>query len=161
MCSSDLFYKEHNGHKLLETAFLDGLISKCGFIKIWWDTRVVETKEEYAGLNEIELAEILDDEEVEPISHDQYEDEEAQEQKAKAVASISQQLEQAIADSQMNPQAKQAVPVLQQQLAQVQSMPVPMLHDVVCKRSKKGGRLCIENVPPEELLISRKMKSLD
>ena len=156
-----IFYKEHNGHKLLETAFLDGLISKCGFIKIWWDTRVVETKEEYAGLNEIELAEILDDEEVEPISHDQYEDEEAQEQKAKAVASISQQLEQAIADSQMNPQAKQAVPVLQQQLAQVQSMPVPMLHDVVCKRSKQGGRLCIENVPPEELLVSRKMKSLD
>ena len=35
-----------------------------------------------------------------------------------------------------------------------------MLWDVVCKRVKKGGRVCVENVPPEEFLISRNANRL-
>ena len=156
-----LFYKQNNGHKILETAFLDGMISKCGFVKVWWDNRDIETKEEYSALTDVELAEILDDEEVEPLTHNSYEDEEAAEQKQKAVEAFAKQLEQAQADAAMNPQAQQAIPQLQAQMQQIQAMPVPKLHDITVKRVKKSGKLTLENVPPEELMISRKMKSLD
>lgn len=35
-----------------------------------------------------------------------------------------------------------------------------MLHDVTVERTKEGGKIAIENVPPEEFLISRKAKNI-
>jgi hypothetical protein len=153
---NNLFIKQNQGHRVLETAILDSLISKTGTVKVWFDTRVIESKEDYRGLTDVELAEILDDEEVEAITHDQYPDEEAAEQKAKILENIQAQLAQA--QQSTDPQAIQA---LQQHLMQASQMPVPNLHDISVKRSKKGGRIQIESVPPEELMVSRKMKSLD
>ena len=88
---NNLFIKQNQGHRVLETAILDSLISKTGTVKVWWDTRVIESKEDYRGLTDVELAEILDDEEVEAITHDQYPDEEAAEQKAKILENIQAQ----------------------------------------------------------------------
>lgn len=157
-----IFTKHNDGHRVLETAILDALLSKTGTVKVWWDTRVIESKEDYRGLNDVELSEILDDEEVEPITHNQYPDEEAAEQKQQAIEHVTQQMAQAQQAAQMgNPQAQQAVMQLQQQIAQIQAQPIPNLHDISVKRSKKGGRIQVENVPPEELMVSRKMKSLD
>src|SRR5437899_294482 len=34
-------------------------------------------------------------------------------------------------------------------------MPIPQTHDAVFRRSKKYGKICIDPVPPEEVLISR------
>ena len=34
-------------------------------------------------------------------------------------------------------------------------MPIPQIHDAVFRRSKKYGKVCIDPVPPEEVLISR------
>ncbi len=34
-------------------------------------------------------------------------------------------------------------------------MPIPKVHDAVFRRSKKFGKVCIDPVPPEEVLISR------
>jgi len=38
--------------------------------------------------------------------------------------------------------------------------PQGMYHDVVIKRSSYDGRVRIENVPPDEFLISREAKSI-
>ena len=145
-----LFWRQNNGHKITETWFKDALISKAGIIKVWWDTRVEETKEDYKGLDPVELAQILDDDEVEPISHEAYPDEEDVEQRQQAIAQLSQAL-------QANPQAVQQI---QAQIQDIQAAPPKVLHDVTVKRSKKGGKICIENVPPEEFLISRKAKDI-
>jgi hypothetical protein len=157
-----LFMNQCNGHRILETAFMDALISKTGVIKIWWDTRAEENREEYKGLSDIELAEILDDEEVEPIEHDAYPDEEDAEQRNLAI----QQLQEHLASIQTgNPaqqmQAQGAVMAVQQQINAIQSQPPKMLHDIAVKRCKTGGKIQIENVPPEEFMVSRKVKSLD
>ena len=40
-------------------------------------------------------------------------------------------------------------------------MPPPMAYDVKVERTKKDGRVKIENVPPEEFLFSQRAKSLD
>lgn len=41
------------------------------------------------------------------------------------------------------------------QAAKMMGMPVPQDHDAVFRRTKKYGKICIDPVPPEEVLISR------
>lgn len=159
-----LFQKKNNGHAVCYTWFKDALLQKNGIIKVYWDTRAEEKREEYRGLSEIELAQILEDPEVEPIEQSSYPDEEEAKQRALAVEQMTQQMQQAMQAAQQpgpqQQQAQQAVMQMQQQLAQLEQMPVAMLYDVSFKRSLKGGKLTIDNVPPEEFLISRDAKSI-
>lgn len=142
-----LFFKKNNGHNITYTWFKDALLQKRGIVKVWWDTRVEEAREEYKGLDDVELAQLLDDEEVEPIEHSAYPDEEDAKQREQAVQHFAQAAEQG------DPQAIA-------QIQQIQATPPKMLHDVTLKRKKTDGKLCIENVPPEEFLISRKAKTI-
>ena len=115
-----LFFKKLNGHNITYTMFKDALLQKRGIVKVWWDTRFEETKEEYKALSDIELSEILDDEEVEPISHTSYPDEEDIEQRQKAI-------EQLIQAAQANPQAAQQV---QMQIDKINATPPVMLRSL-------------------------------
>lgn len=155
-----LFYKKNNGYTVLQTAIRDALLQKAGVGKVWWDNRDIETREEYKALSDIDLAQLMDDEEIEPIEQTSYPDEEDAEQRQQAVTQIQQQLQQAQQAAQSNPQAAQAVQAMTAQLQQLESMPPKMLYDVTFKRTKKGGKICVENVPPEEFLISRKAKTI-
>lgn len=155
-----VFYSQCNGHQILETAFLDTLISKVGVIKVWWDTRTEETKETYKALDDVELSQIADDEEVEIVSHTAYEDEEDAEQRKQAVEQLTQQLQSAQQSMETNPQAGQAAQQIQQQLAQIEQTPPKMLHDIDVKRVKEGGKINLVNVPPEEFRISRKARTI-
>lgn len=154
-----IFYKQNPGYQIVNTWFDDALLQKIGVLKVWWDDRKEETREEYKALDEVALAQLMDDDEIEPIDQKSYPDEEAQEQKDAALKQMGEQLAQAMqAAQQGNQQAMQAIPQLQAQLAQIQAAPVPMLYDVAFKRSKKAGRVCVENVPPEEFYIHRTAK---
>lgn len=156
-----IFYKQNEGYKVLQTAIRDALLQKAGVIKVWYDDRVEESREEYRGLCDIEIAQLLQDDEIEPIEQKSYPDEEDQEQRSQALAQLAEQLTQASEAAQMgDPQAEQAVQSIQAQIQQIQATPIKMLYDIAFKRSKKGGRVRIENVPPEEFLISRKAKSI-
>ena len=165
-----LFFKKTNGHAVTYTWFKDALIQKNGIIKVWWDTRDEETREEYKALSDVELAQILDDKEVEATEHSEYPDEEDAEQRAEAVKQIEQQLSQLSqqaqqnAQTQRNPQAAQQMAQqtqqLQGQIQQINATPPVMLHDITCKRVKSGGKITVDNVPPEEFLISRKAKDI-
>ncbi|APW37646.1 hypothetical protein RD110_10955 [Rhodoferax koreense] len=163
-----LFFKKNNGHAICSTWFLDALLQKRGFLKIWWDTRAEEKREEYKGLTEIELAQIMDDPEVEAIEQTTYPDEEDAKHRQDALEAMGQQLQQAMQAAQPNPQAPQgnpkamqAVQQLQAQIAHIQAQPPAMLYDVAFKRSLKAGKIAINNVPPEEFLISREAKSIE
>jgi hypothetical protein len=176
-----LFMKKNNGHAICSTWFNDALLQKNGIIKVWWDTRSEEKREEYKGLTQVELAQILEDPEVEPIEQTSYPDEEDARQREEAIQQLTQQLQQAMQAAQMppqgqppqgmppgqpgmppqgNPQAAQAAQQIQQKLDQIAQEPPAMLYDVAFKRSMKGGKLVIDNVPPEEFLISREAKSI-
>jgi hypothetical protein len=41
------------------------------------------------------------------------------------------------------------------------TIPAPVLYDIKVKRTKTDGKVCIENVPPEEFLITSRAKSLE
>lgn len=156
-----LFYVRNNGERTAYQWMKDALISKNGFLKVWWDTRKDETREEYEGLSDIELAQLMDDDEIEIIEQDSYPDEDDAEKRQEAVQKLSEQLMQAQdAAEQGNAQALQASIQIQAQIDQINQQPVKMLFDVTCKRVKEGGRVRVENVPPEEFLIARKAKSI-
>lgn len=156
-----LFFKKNNGHKVAVTWMKDALLQKNGIVKVWWDTRHEETKEEYKALSDVELAQILDDEEIEVIEQNTYPDEFDAEEKAKAMSQLTTQYEQAVqAAQQGNQQAQQAAMQMEQQIAQMQSQLPKMLYDIVCKRVKSAGKIQIDNVPPEEFLISRNAKDI-
>ncbi|CAB4126117.1 hypothetical protein UFOVP73_42 [uncultured Caudovirales phage] len=148
-----LLHVKNAGERVIYGWLKDSLLSKVGVLKVWWDTRSEDKREEYRNLDQVELAQLMDDDEVEIIDQRSYPDEEDQEQRADALKQLAEQLAQA----QQDPQAAQQI---QAQMAQVQAQPPAMAYDVTCKRTSKGGRVCVENVPPEEFLISRKAKTI-
>lgn len=155
-----LFHVKNDGERVTYNWMKDALLSKNGIVKVWWDNRSEETREEYVGLTDIELAQLLDDDEIEVTEQKSYPDEDDAEKRRQALEQLQGSLDQALNAAQMNPQAEQAVPHIQQQMVAIQQTPPKMLWDVVCKRTKSGGKVCVENVPPEEFLISRKAKSI-
>jgi len=156
-----LFFKKNNGHKIAYTWMKDALLQKNGIIKVWWDTRFEEKKEEYKNLSQVELAQVMDDPEIEVIAQDAYPDEYDAKQRQEALDQANTQLQQAQqAAMQGNPQAQQAVAQLQQQIQQIQSQPPVMAYDITCKRVNKEGKIQISNVPPEEFLIARNAKNI-
>ena len=167
-CNHLLFVK-NSGERLVYNWMKDALLSKNGIVKVWWDTRGEEKREEYTGLSDIELSQLMDDEEIEIVEQKSYPDEEDAEQRADAIAQIQQQIEllsqqpqpqQQIPQQPGQPPQPSQIEQLQQRLAQIDQTPPKMLFDVVCQRQIPGGRVRVENVPPEEFLISRKAKSI-
>ncbi len=153
-----LYFKKCAGHAVTYAWFKDALKLKRGIVKVWWDDRDEETREEYKGLSQVELAQIMDDPEVEVIEQRAYPDEEDAKQREKAMEQLQEQLDQALNDPR--PEAGQMVQQIQARMAQIQQLPPTLQYDIACKRKKSGGKLSIENVPPEEFLISRKAKDI-
>ena len=146
-----LFYKKNNGHRIAYTWMKDALLQKNGIVKVWWDTRHEETREEYRGLSEVELTQLMADDEIEVVEQDTRVDEDDQEQRQQAIMQLMQQ-------AQAQPQS---APQVMQQIQQIEVTPPVMVYDVVCKRTKTDGKVCIENVPPEEFLIARNAKDIE
>ena len=163
-----LYNVKNGGERITYTWMKDALLQKNGIVKVWWDDRAEDTREEYIGLSDVELSQIMDDDEVEVIEQKSYPDEEDAEQRQEALQQMVQQLQQAQAAPQpmqgMMPQQGAAPDPTQQIMAQmqhIQSLPPKMLFDITCKRNlNKAGRVKVDNVPPEEFLISRKAKSI-
>ena len=151
-----LFFKKNNGHKVSYTWMKDALIQKNGIVKIWWDTRSEEKKESYRGMSEVELAQLLEDDEIEVIDQTSYPDDYDQDQREQAIKQLQAQAQQA--------QASGAPPqVLMQFQTQIEAIlnAAPVLcYDVTCKRVAGEGKITIENVPPEEFLISRNARDI-
>jgi hypothetical protein len=151
-----LYHVRNDGERITYNWMKDALLQKNGVLKVWWDDSSEEKREEYVGLDDIELAQLMDDEEIEVIEQKTYPDEEDIEHRQEALQHLAQQLQNP--QIVQNPQAVQAI---QQQIMGIQSAPEKMLFDVVCKRVPTIGRVCVENVPPEEFLICRNAKSID
>jgi len=60
---------DNDGFLNFYTWFKDALLSKNGFIKVWWDERVDATKESYEALSDEEMAFIVNDQDVEIVGH--------------------------------------------------------------------------------------------
>lgn len=163
-----LLRKKNPGYTIVTTWIRDALLQKVGFVKVWWDASVIESKEEYRGQTIEQLTILSEDAEIELVDHKAYADPEAERAKAKQLEQMQAQLVQMQQAGQAmaqrgDPNTQQAGEQFAQARAQMEqfaAQPVPQLYDVTVKRKKTGGRLVIENVPPEEMLVRRDAKSL-
>ena len=132
-----IFNKDNPGFSVLYTWFKDALLEKNGIVKVYWDDSTSVEQETYENLNDQEYQLLLDDENVEIVEESSVVDEKMKEAMDLLAA-------QATAQGQV-----------------VEEEETPMLHNCVIKRTSKGGKVKIENVPPEEFLIQRTAKSIE
>tara|TARA_R110002020_G_scaffold259955_1_gene474118 strand:- start:2249 stop:4435 length:2187 start_codon:yes stop_codon:yes gene_type:complete len=131
-----IFNKDNPGFSILYTWFKDALLEKNGIVKVFWDESQKVGQETYKNLDDNEYQLLVNDPNVEFVETEEFEDENAKEQ-------LQQVKEMAAAQGQ-----------------EVET-PIPMLHNCIIKRSNAFGKVKVENVPPEEFLISRSAKSIE
>jgi hypothetical protein len=68
--AENVLHKQNNGFLVLHNFFHDALLQKNGFLKVYYDKEDIFETEEYAGLSDAELAILLNDINVEPVTHD-------------------------------------------------------------------------------------------
>ena len=67
-----VFTKDNPGWEIMYSWFTDALLSKNGIVKVWWDEYDEEQREEYHGLEEMELTALITQEGIEVIEHTEY-----------------------------------------------------------------------------------------
>lgn len=140
-----LFSRQNNGFLALYCLFKDALLQKNGYVKVYWEDYEEQSKESYEELDDKGFQSLMDDEELELVQHTETPDEEAMEEIQKVVAQAEQTM------AQLQPQQQM---MLRMQLEQMMAQK-PMLHDAVFKRTKRHKGICIDPLPPEEVLVSR------
>jgi len=131
-----VFTRDNSGFLALHSAIKDALLKRTGAIKTWWDDSVKVAFEDYEGLDDAALQLLEDDSEVTVLEQTSYPDEEA-------LARQEMELQAMLAQGgEMPPQ-----------------MPQPMRHDVSIRRNRSDGRIRVEAIPPEELLVARGARS--
>jgi F0F1-type ATP synthase membrane subunit b/b' len=136
--SNWVFYRDNPGVSIMHDWFKDALLQKNGIIKIYWNDEEVVNTESYMDLTEEELALLLAD--------DQYE--------------IVEQEQRQVGEAQVPPSPEE---MMMAQQSGVPPMPqtVPVFaYDVKVKKKENKGRVKIENVPPEEFIISKKGRTV-
>lgn len=64
-----IFQRQNDGFLTLYTWFKDALLSKNGFVKVYWEDYTEYKTESYENLTDDEFAQILQNENVEPLEH--------------------------------------------------------------------------------------------
>ena len=138
-----LIKKKNDGFITFNTWIKDGLLSKVGVTRCWWDASRMKRKQSYTGLTDAQLPKFVNDPKVTIVSHDESPDPE---------------------DAQHRQEAMDALPTMppeqQAQVMQQLQQPPKMLHDIdiVVDNGPRGAR--IDNVPPEMFVLSRHAKKL-
>jgi hypothetical protein len=122
---------DNPGFEVFHTWFKDALLQKNGVIKVWWNDDTDVTKEKYENLSDEELTMLLSDGTMEVVSQEQVQ-----------VGEMPSMMADPITG------------------APVQTMQPIFAYNVKVKKINKKGSAKIENVPPEEFLISKKARRI-
>jgi hypothetical protein len=64
-----VFMQKNPGFNILQTMFKDGLISKTGIVKVWWETKKTEERETYTNQDPEAFMALAENPELELIEH--------------------------------------------------------------------------------------------
>ena len=141
--ANHVFYKDNNGFEIMHDFFWDALCQKVGVVKAFWQDKKDTTIEKYEMLTEDELTMIMQDEEVEIVEQEEYEE---------------------VIEQDPQPAVDQMGQPMMDEMGMPMMMEVPPLvnrtHDVKLSRTVDKGQVRIENVPPEEFLISKRARTI-
>lgn len=120
--------EQNEGFKIFYVWFKDALLSKNGYVKVYAEEEEEEEEYEYKGLTDAQLQMLASDENTEILEHEAY------------------------------PDPSVNMDVIYQQAAMNGVDPAtvmqPMLHDVKLKVTEKETEIVIENVAPENMMVS-------
>lgn len=143
-----LFMEEYDGHTLLQIAIKDALLHKNCTVKAYWDERAQVTYETHENVPEMALAQLLqpnqENQHVEVV--EQIVTEEGQPEQAQMIEMAQAMDPEAAAYAMQDPSAQQDV---QQAMMIAQNK-----YSIKIKRITRIGRPVIENVPPENIIVS-------
>lgn len=125
-----LVMERNPGFEIFYVWFKDALLSKNGYVKVWYEEEKSEEEESYTGLTEAQVQALASDNDVEILELTSYTD--------PAIDQIAVQ-DQAIAAG-IDPMIALAN--------------IPMLSDVKIKITNTQGKVKIKNVAPENMMIS-------
>ncbi|TEA78648.1 portal protein [Allopusillimonas ginsengisoli] len=135
--------KQNPGFLIFSTWIKDALLSKIGIVRAYWAENESVVDRRYTGLNELQLTQLLQDDSIEVV-----------EQSAKDDP----------ADIAAREQAQSAIntldPEVQQQVMAQLAMPVAQVFDVKLRKTQKKGRVYIDNVQPENFIITPRAKTI-
>jgi len=123
--------EQNDGFAMFYTWFKDALISKNGYLKVYYEEEEEVTTESYQGITDGQLMQLVNDDRVTVIEHQTYPDPMAQQ--APVEASMV---------GALVPEA-------------------PMLHFVKLEVMDKRGRICVDNIAPEDMKVSVDACGLD
>ena len=123
---------DNPGFEVFHTWFKDALLQKNGIVKVWWNDETSVDKESYKDLTEEELALLLSDGQMEIVNQEQTQ-----------VGEVPTMMPDPVTGAPM------------------QSMQPIFSYNVKVKKVNKKGSVKVENVPPEEFLISKKARRID
>lgn len=137
--------KKNDGFIVYNTWIKDGLLSKVGIVRSWWDKTEKIKKQSYTGLTEAQLPRFVNDPKVTILSATPSPDPEDAEQRAMAEAELP------------NMPPEQAMQVM----AQLEQTPAKMLYDLEVQVNMGPRGVRLDNVPPEMFVLSRHAKKLE
>ena len=131
--------EKNPGYAVFYSWFKDALLSKNGYVKVWYEEEDRVETESYQGLTDGQLAMVVQAEGVEVLEHTEYDDPMA----ANVIAQQAQMMQQ-----QGGPMNTYMPP------------PIPKLHDIKIEVSKVYGCIKIDNVAPESIMVSTDTKAV-
>jgi len=135
LAANYVFYRQNPGFTILYSFFKDALLEKNGYVEVYYDKSKRQRKEQYQGLSREQLVMLVSRPEVEVLSATSYPDPTFQAQPDPMAAGVGQAL---------------GAPVTP-----------PELFDVQIQVEEEYGKVQIENVAPEEMLVDSSHKDVD
>ena len=133
--------EKNNGFEIFYVWFKDALLSKNGYIKVYYEEEDDVTEEMYEGLTDEQLDMLVDDDNVQILEHDAYPDPSVEPMPITPPVMTPPEVERM--DGAMSIEMEQA-----------QAFSQPMLHDVKVRITETNGEIKIKNVAPENMMVS-------
>ena len=133
--------EKNNGFEIFYVWFKDALLSKNGYIKVYYEEEDDVTEEMYEGLTDEQLDMLANDDNVQILEHEAYPDPSVEPMPITPPVMTPPEVERM--DGAMSIEMEQAQAFMQ-----------PMLHDVKVRITETNGQIKIKNVAPENMMVS-------
>jgi len=143
-----VFQRMNDGFLVLYTWFMDALMSKNGFVKVYWDEYTEVKTDTYENLSDDEFVMLAQDDDIEILEHTQFDapQETSEYSPPPQMGPMGPMGQPSPMMGQMGGQPGQMMPQAQQPI---------VLHDVKIRTKTTKGKCCITPIPPEEVLTNK------